>query len=80
MKAVFVAILVLGAVSALSVEDSIEMISKIDSTAFGHTIFETIYVQLESGDPLDTLMETLGSLEDGYVADQKADDANNRDY
>lgn len=44
MKAAFVALLVLGAVSAMTVEESIDLIAKIDSTAFGHTIFETIYV------------------------------------
>ena len=68
MKAAILAILLVAA-SALTVDQSIEMINKIDATPFGHTIFETIFVHLESGDPLDTLMETLGSLEDGYVAD-----------
>jgi molybdopterin converting factor small subunit len=64
----------------MTVDQSIELISKIDATPFGHTIFETIFVHMESGDPLDTLMETLANLEDQYVAEQKEDDATNRSY
>lgn len=35
---------------------------------------------MEAGDPLDTLIQTLESLEDGLVADQKEDDGNNRSF
>lgn len=37
-------------------------------------------MSLDSGDPLDTLLETLASLEDQLIAEQKEDDAENRSF
>jgi len=64
---VFAALLV--AAFAMTTDEAIDQIALIDNTAFGHTLLETIFVQLEAGDPLDTLLQTLESLEDGLVAD-----------
>lgn len=41
---------------------------------------DTVYLQLQTNDPLDTLLETLTSLEDQLVAEQKADDAQNQEF
>jgi hypothetical protein len=81
MRAGIVALAFIAITMALASEETtIDLISKIDNTVFGHTLFETIFVQLESGDPLDNLLDTLGSLEDGLTAEQKEDDASNRSF
>jgi hypothetical protein len=80
MRTVVFAALLLGVAFALTTEEAIDQISRIDNTKFGHTLFETIFIQLETGDPLDTLLDTLAFLEDQLVAEQKESDANNRDF
>lgn len=80
MKAALFLVALISASFALSSEETVDIINKIDATAFGHTLFETIFVSMEAGDPLDRLLETLGSLEDGLIADQKEDDGVNRDF
>lgn len=42
---------------------------QIDSTPLGRTLFDTIAIQLEAGDPLETLIGTLHELEDRYIAE-----------
>ncbi|CAK79629.1 unnamed protein product (macronuclear) [Paramecium tetraurelia] len=60
--------------------DIIAKIKKIDNSPFGRTLFDTIWLELQTGDPLDRLIQTLTDLEDRYVAEQKEDDARNHEY
>jgi hypothetical protein len=68
MKIAILGLLVIAAVWATE-NDDITLIHKIDATPFGKTLFDTIFLSLEAGDPLDTLMGTLHDLEDRYVAE-----------
>jgi hypothetical protein len=43
-------------------------------------LLDTVYLQLQSGDPLDTLISTLHDLEDRYFNEQKEDDAANQSF
>ncbi|CAD8153802.1 unnamed protein product [Paramecium pentaurelia] len=51
--------------------DVIATIKKIYKSTFGRTLFDTIWLELQTGDPLDRLLQTLTDLEDRYVAEQK---------
>jgi hypothetical protein len=68
MKIAILGLLVIAAVFATE-NDDIALIHKIDTTPFGKTLFDTIFLSLETGDPLDTLISTLHDLEDRYVAE-----------
>ncbi|KAM3129282.1 hypothetical protein pb186bvf_018661 [Paramecium bursaria] len=68
------------AVFGMTETEYIQQIHRIDATQFGRTLFDTIWLQLEAGDPLDRLLQTLHDLEDRYFAEQKEDDAANRDF
>jgi hypothetical protein len=74
MKLVLLAVLVLG-VAIASEDDAISLIHRIDNTTFGRTLFDTVFMSLEAGDPLEKLINTLHDLEDRYIAEQKEDDA-----
>jgi chromosome segregation ATPase len=74
------AFLIVGTVLSATEDETLQMIHKIDATKFGRTLFDMIYMQLEAGDPLEKLISTLHDLEDRYIAEQKEDDAANREF
>jgi hypothetical protein len=45
------------------------LIHKIDTTEFGKTLLDTVFMELKAGGPLETVLETLHDLEDRYVAE-----------
>ncbi|CAD8102008.1 unnamed protein product [Paramecium sonneborni] len=79
MKAILLLVLACTALATTETE-YIQLIHKIDATPFGRTLFDTIYLQLETGDPLDRLLNTLSDLEDRYQQEQREDDAENREF
>ncbi|CAK65585.1 unnamed protein product (macronuclear) [Paramecium tetraurelia] len=79
MKSVFLLVLACTAF-ATSETEYIQLIHRIDATPFGRTLFDTIWLQLETGDPLDRLLNTLSDLEDRYQQEQREDDAENREF
>ncbi|CAD8073969.1 unnamed protein product [Paramecium primaurelia] len=79
MKPILLLVLACTAFATTETE-YIQMIHKIDATPFGRTLFDTIYLQLETGDPLDRLLNTLSDLEDRYQQEQREDDAENREF
>jgi hypothetical protein len=52
----------------------------IEKTELGRTLFDSIAVELSSGEPLEHLFGMLYELEDRYIADQKEDDARNQAF
>lgn len=66
MKAILLLALV-GACFAMTETEYIQQIHRIDATVFGRTLFDTIQLQLEAGDPLDRLLQTIHDLEDRYI-------------
>ncbi|CAD8155636.1 unnamed protein product [Paramecium octaurelia] len=79
MKTIILALALIALVSSTQ-SDVIDTIKKIDQSPFGRTLFDTIWLELQTGDPLDRLVSTLTDLEDRYVAEQKEDDAKNQEY
>ncbi|CAD8109242.1 unnamed protein product [Paramecium primaurelia] len=79
MKTIILALALIVLVSSTQA-DVIDTIKKIDQSPFGRTLFDTIWLELQTGDPLDRLVSTLTDLEDRYVAEQKEDDAKNQEY
>jgi hypothetical protein len=69
MKSFLVALMMLSVAFATTEEEAIQLIHRIDTTAFGHTLLDTVFVELESGDPLEKLVNTLHDLEDRYIAE-----------
>jgi hypothetical protein len=68
MKTILIALLIIGA--AIAAESDVKSIVKrIDQSRFGKTLLDTIYLQLQTGDPLDRLLTTLSELEDRYFAE-----------
>lgn len=43
MKATLLILALIGATCALTSEETVEAINKIDATTFGHTLFETLF-------------------------------------
>lgn len=41
---------------------------------------DTVWLQLQTSDPLDTLLQTLSDLENELIAQQKEDDAENQEF
>ncbi|CAD8170012.1 unnamed protein product [Paramecium octaurelia] len=79
MKTILLLVLACAALATTETE-YIQLIHRIDATPFGRTLFDTIYLQLETGDPLDRLLNTLSDLEDRYQQEQREDDVENREF
>lgn len=73
-------IAILIALVAIASATNFSQFEAMEKTELGKTLFNTIAVELNSGEPLDHLFDMLYELEDRYIADQKEDDANNRAF
>lgn len=68
MKALFLAaILIVGSIAVM--EDGMEIIQKLESSAVGRDMLDTIQIQLASGDPADDLIHMLQDEEDRLDAE-----------
>jgi hypothetical protein len=55
-------------------------IEKLDHHRFGHTLLDTIWLQLSTQEPIERLMGTLEAIEDRYISDQKEEDHSHKEY
>ncbi|CAK67235.1 unnamed protein product (macronuclear) [Paramecium tetraurelia] len=65
---------------ALEDVDMKQQIEQLDQNRFGHTLLDTIYLQLQTQEPIERLMGTLQQIEDRYYQDQKEEDVSHKDY
>lgn len=66
--------------TAYATTDVKAAIKAIDAHPFGRALLDTVWLQLQTGDPLDKLLSTLSELEDRYHDEQKQDDSDNKDF
>jgi hypothetical protein len=63
------AILLIAVLAATAFCTNFSEFEAIEKTPLGKTLFDTIAVELNTGEPLDHLFDLLYTLEDRYIAD-----------
>ncbi|KAM3144971.1 hypothetical protein pb186bvf_002976 [Paramecium bursaria] len=75
MKVLMIVALLATAAFATSLTQQFQA---LENSELGRTLLNTIAIQMQTGEPLERVFQTLYDLEDRYIADQKEDDENNR--
>ena len=75
MKSIVLLVLV-----ATAFATNLAAFEKIDQSKLGKTLLNTIAIQMQTGEPLERIFQTLYDLEERYQADQREDDAENKAF
>lgn len=65
------AVLVFALLATIALSSKYSEFETIEKSKLGKTLFDTIAIQLSTGEPLEYLFTLLHGLEDQYLSDQK---------
>ncbi|CAK73747.1 unnamed protein product (macronuclear) [Paramecium tetraurelia] len=75
MKSIIILVLV-----ATAFATNLAAFEKLEKSKLGKTLLNTIAIQMQTGEPLERIFQTLYDLEDRYQNDQREDDAENKAF